>query len=65
MKTTITVEGDDVRIAFQPENELERVALAELGDDVSVSRSHQSVVLRKRRSSGTVRRISDVSNLEP
>lgn len=48
MKTTITVEDGDVRISFTPEGEIERLALCELGDNVSVSRSHQNLVLRRR-----------------
>jgi len=49
MKTTITIEHNDVKITFSPESELERLSLAELGDDISISRSHQSLVLRPRR----------------
>ena len=48
MKTTITIEDGDVRITFTPENELERLSICELGDNVSVSRSHQNLVLRRR-----------------
>jgi hypothetical protein len=48
MKTTITVEDGDVRITFSPESEIERLAICELGDNVSVSRSHQNLVLRRR-----------------
>ena len=48
MKTKITVEDGDVRITFTPEGEIERLALCELGDNVSVSRSHQNLVLRRR-----------------
>jgi len=58
MKTTITVQDGEVRVAFAPESDIERLALVELGDDVSVSRSHQNIVLRKRRAAN-VRKISD------
>jgi hypothetical protein len=58
MKATITVQDRDVRVTFTPENEIERLTLAELGDDVSVSRSHQSLVLKPRRAAN-VRKISE------
>lgn len=61
MKTTITIELNDVRISFAPESELERLSLAELGDDISISRSHQNLVLRPRRN--PVRKISDDKEL--
>ncbi len=50
MKSTITIELNDIKVTFSPENELERLSLVELGDDISISRSHQSLVLRPRRS---------------
>lgn len=56
MKTMISVQDRDVRVTFTPENDIERLTLAELGDDVSVSRSHQSIVLRPRRAN-VVRKI--------
>ena len=59
MKTTITIDDNDIRVTFAPESELERLSLAELGDDVSVSRSHQNLVLKPRRAH--VRSISDSS----
>lgn len=62
MKTTITIEHNDIKIAFAPENELERLSLQELGDDISISRSHQSLVLRPRRT--PVRRIAEVGERE-
>ena len=62
MKTTITIEMNDIKIAFVPESELERLSLAELGDDISISRSHQSLVLRPRRN--PVRRIADAGEKE-
>jgi hypothetical protein len=58
MKTTITIQDGDIRIAFTPERELERLSLAELGDEVSVSRSHHAIVLRPRRATN-VRKIAD------
>lgn len=58
MKTIITIQDGEVRVSFTPENELERLSLSELGDDVGVSRSHQSIVLRPRRS-GNIRKITD------
>lgn len=48
MKTTITIEDNNVRIMFAPESELERLSLSELGNDVSVSRWHQNLVLKPR-----------------
>lgn len=62
MKTTITIEHNVVKIAFSHESELERLSLAELGDDISISRSHQSLVLRPRRN--PVRKIAEVSERE-
>ena len=62
MKTTITIEHNDIKIAFAPESELERLCIQELGDDISISRSHQSLVLRPRRN--PVRRIVEVSERE-
>jgi hypothetical protein len=55
VKTTITIEDGDIRIAFAPESEIERMALSDLGDDVSVSRAHQSLVLRRRRANNVSR----------
>jgi hypothetical protein len=62
MKTTITIEQNDIKISFAPETELERLSIVELGDDISISRSHQSLVLRPRK--GQVRRISDTIERE-
>jgi hypothetical protein len=62
MKTTITIEHNDIKISFAPESELERLALVELGDDISISRSHQSLVLRPRRN--PVRRIVEPGEKE-
>jgi hypothetical protein len=58
MKTTITIQDGDISITFTPERELERLSLAELGDEVSVSRSHLNIVLRPRRVAN-VRKITD------
>lgn len=62
MKTTITIEHNDVKITFAPESELERLSVVELGDDISISRSHQSLVLRPRRN--PVRRIGEAGEKE-
>lgn len=62
MKTTITVEDGDVRISFAPESEIERLSLTELGDHISISRSHQNLVLRRRQDIH-LREISDGGNL--
>jgi hypothetical protein len=59
MKTTITIEQNDIKIAFAPETELERLSLVELGDEISISRSHQSLVLRPRK--GEVRRLANAA----
>jgi hypothetical protein len=48
MKTTVLIENGEVKLTFEPENEIERLVIRELGDDVGVSRSHQNVVLRRR-----------------
>lgn len=48
MKGTITIVGNDIRITLDPENDMERMAFRELGDDISISRAHQSIVLRRR-----------------
>ena len=57
MKTTITIEDQNVKLTFTPENDLEKLCLRELGDDIGFSRSHQSLVLRQRK--GPVRRVVD------
>jgi hypothetical protein len=62
MKTTITIERNDIRISFAPETELERLSIVELGDDISISRSHQSLVLKPRRNQ--VRKIVDAHEAE-
>ena len=61
MKTTITIEDGDVRFTFSPEGDIERLCLSDLGDHVSVSRSHQNIVLRPR--GDHVRKISDAGSL--
>ncbi len=57
MKATITIEENNVRITVAPETELERLSIGELGDVVSVSRSHQNLVLRPRH-----RRVGSISD---
>ena len=58
MKITITIQDGDVRLSITPETELEKLAMRELGDDVSVSRSYESMVLRQRRATN-VRKITN------
>jgi len=57
MKTTITIEDHTVKITFTPENDLEKLCVRELGDDIGFSRSHQSLVLRQRKAA--VRQLID------
>ena len=57
MKTKIFIEGSDIKLSLIPDTDLERLVIRELGDDISVSRSHQDVVLRRR--VGDVRSIVD------
>ena len=58
MKTKIEVEDNEVSITFVPETEVERLSIVELGDEISVSHRHKSIVLRKRHNN--VRKISDL-----
>ena len=60
MKTKILIEDNDVSITFSPETDLERMCLADLGDEISVSHRHKDIVLRRRHDK--VRRLCD---LEP
>lgn len=62
MKTKILIEDNNVSVTFSPETELERMCLADLGDDISVSHCHKDIVLRRRHSK--VRKISDL-DVEP
>ena len=57
MKSIITIQDGHISVSFTPETDLERLSLAELGDEVSVSRAHQSIVLKPRRAS--VLKLSD------
>lgn len=50
MKATITIVGNDIKLALAPDSEIERLVFQELGDDISISRSHQQLVLRRRAS---------------
>lgn len=59
MKTTITIQNGDVRLTLSPETDLEKMTMRELGDDIGVSRSHESMVLRPRAKTQVVRKISD------
>ncbi len=48
MKGTITVVGNEIKLTLDPETEVERLVFRELGDDMSISRCHHSIVLRRR-----------------
>ena len=48
MRTTIQVEGNEVKVTLIPDTEIEKLAIQELGDNVGVSRSHQTLVLKRR-----------------
>jgi hypothetical protein len=58
MKTIITIQDGDVRLALTPETDIEKLTMRELGDEISVSRSYENMVLRPRRALN-VRKISD------
>jgi len=58
MKTIITIQDGDVRLALTPETDIEKLTMRELGDEISVSRSYENMVLRPRRAIN-VRKISD------
>ena len=59
MKTTITIQDGQVRLLLCPETDIEKMAVRELGDEISISRSHQNLVLRPRAKVHNVRHISD------
>jgi hypothetical protein len=59
MKTTITIRDGLVQLSLSPETDIEKLTIRELGDDVSVSRSHEGIVLRPRAKTQNVRRIND------
>ena len=59
MKTMITINDGDVRVTLSPETDIEKMTMRELGDDISVSRSHENMVLRPRAKAQNVRKISD------
>ena len=48
MKGTITVVGNEIKLTLDPETDVERLVFRELGDDMSISRCHHSIVLRRR-----------------
>ena len=48
MKGTITIVGSDIKLTLDPESDVERLVFKELGDDMSISRCHNSIVLRRR-----------------
>lgn len=48
MKGTITIVGSDIKLTLDPESDVERLIFRELGDDMSISRCHHSIVLRRR-----------------
>jgi hypothetical protein len=58
MKTTITIQDGDIRLQLTPETDIEKLTMRELGDEISVSRSYENMVLRPRRAIN-VRKISD------
>jgi len=58
MKTTITINDGDIRLSLTPETDIEKLTMRELGDEVSVSRSYENMVLRPRRALN-VRKISE------
>jgi hypothetical protein len=58
MKTIITIQDGDVRLQLTPETDIEKMTMRELGDEISVSRSYENMVLRPRRALN-VRKISD------
>lgn len=59
MQTTITIQDGQVKLLLCPETDIEKMAVRELGDDISISRSHQNMVLRPRAKVHNVRHISD------
>jgi hypothetical protein len=58
MKTTITIQDGDIRLQLTPETDIEKLTMRELGDEISVSRSYENMVLRPRRALN-IRKISD------
>jgi hypothetical protein len=48
MRTTISVEGNDIKVTLSPDTEIEKLVIQELSDNVGVSRSHQTLVLKRR-----------------
>jgi hypothetical protein len=66
LKTTITIQDGQVRLSLTPETDIEKLTIRELGDDISVSRSHEGIVLRPRAKAQNVRKINDSEqNAEP
>ena len=63
MKTTTTIENNDLRLELSPESDLDRLIIRELGDDISISRCHNNVVLR-RRSGAIVKSIDSIELAE-
>ena len=59
VKTTITIQDGQVRLSLTPETDIEKLTIRELGDDISVSRSHEGLVLRPRAKPLNVRKIND------
>ena len=58
MKTIITIQDGDVRLQLTPETDIEKLTMRELGDEISVSRSYENMVLRPRRATN-VRKIGE------
>lgn len=63
MKTKILIENNNVSMTFSPETDLERMCLADLGDEISVSHCHKDIVLRRRHDK--VRKINDIEKEAP
>jgi hypothetical protein len=59
VKTTITIQDGQVRLSLSPETNVEKLTIRGLGDDISVSRSHEGLVLRPRAKPHNVRKIDD------
>ena len=48
MRGTITIIDNHIKLTLDPENDLEAMVFRELGDEISISRAHQSIVLKRR-----------------
>jgi len=59
VKTTITIQDGQMRLSLSPETDIEKLTIRELGDEITVSRSREGLVLRPRANSHNVRKIND------